>query len=229
MVDGAVLPEPLQNLFSTGRFNRVLLINGSNHDEGTFFMGMAEYDTGHVITPEEYPSQVTAFFGAANASKVLALYPLSKYGSAGSALAAAMGDNLFICRGNRRFNRLIRPYVDGLYAYEFDVPTSPSAWATVSFPYKAHHTAELQYLFPHFRGGGGTAHDLDDRQQKLAAQMVSYWTNFAHTGNPSSDKGPGWAQYQASADNYLSLRLPTPVMIDSLAKDHNCEFWDAAP
>src|SRR5207248_33502 len=33
VIDGVVIPEPLRNAFASGHFNRVPIIEGSNHDE----------------------------------------------------------------------------------------------------------------------------------------------------------------------------------------------------
>ena len=225
MADGTTIPEPMRNLFAAGNFNRVPIINGTNRDEYDWFQAMAEIITGHVVTASEYPGRLVSTFGATVAPTVLALYPLNKFPSPSNALAAAIGDNAFVCNGNRRTNRVLTRFVKDVYGYEFDVPTSPSPWPVVSFPYQSAHTIEIQYLFPLFHGGSGTPHELNGQQKQLARQMVQYWTTFARTGTPNSSL-PFWHRYDANVDNEISLRLPGPISLTSFGDRHHCDFWD---
>ena len=39
----------------------------------------------------------------------------------------------------------------------------------------------------------------------LSEIMLSYWTNFAKTGNPNSDGLPKWAPYTGSGDKVMEL------------------------
>jgi para-nitrobenzyl esterase len=224
----------MRNLFSTGRFNQVPIINGTNRDEYTWFQAMAEIATGHVITAAEYPARLTATFGAAVSPTIQGLYPLDKFPSPSNALAAAVGDNAFVCNGARRSNRVVKRFVKDVFEYEFDVPSSPVPWPPVSFPYQSPHTVEIQYLFPLFHGGSGDIHQLNKSQQRLAAQMVQYWTTFAHTGSPNGERGrhgktdlPYWPRYDERVDSVLSLRLPEPVVVTGFGDRHNCDFWDS--
>lgn len=228
MADGQVMPEPARTLFSTGRFNQVPMINGTNRDEQMWFQALTALRTKKPVRAVDYPAQLMAMFGPDIGPKVLSLYPLSGYESPDNALGAALGDRGFICDGNRRATRLIKRHVAEVYAYEFDVPDTPIAWPPVEFPYQSAHTAEIQYLFPQFRGASGEAKKLDAGQQRLSRQMVRYWTSFARTGKPAGgvDGSPEWAKYESGADNYLSLGVPSPVMRDRFGDTHHCDFWD---
>ncbi|WP_009478403.1 carboxylesterase/lipase family protein [Rhodococcus sp. JVH1] len=241
VVDGEIIPEPMRELFSTGRFNHVPLINGINRDEFAWFQAMIEFHTGHVISDEEYPSAVETTLAALASSPVLGVeippeaipdilirYPLEKYPSASRALAAIIGDCGFISMGGRRTTRVIREFVSDVYAYEWDVPDSPVSWPEVSFPYGSAHSQEIQYIFPSFHGGCGVPHDLNSSQKELAKKMVSYWTTFAHRGNPNAElrKNPEWPAYASSVDNFMSLSLPGPTIVNSFGESHHCDFWD---
>lgn len=230
MADGYTVPESMKDLFGSGRFNRVPLINGTNKDEFNWFLAMIEMNTGRVVSAQAYPAVLSSFFGA-KAGEVLNQYPLDRYDSPSAALSAAVSDSGFICNGNRQANRVVSRFVESVYAYEFNVPDAPSSWAPVSFPYRSAHTSELQFLFPQFRGGSGTAHNLTPAQNVLARQMVRYWTNFARTGNPTPNTSdatlPNWPRYRADLDNYLTLRTPAPSVDTQFSKAHNCDFWDS--
>src|SRR6266545_3616422 len=86
-----------------------------------------------------------------------------------------------------------------------------------------------QYLFPLYHGGQGVATPLNQAQERLSDQMVSYWTRFAETGNPSSHDAPDWPRYKMQNEWLQSLRLPNAVTIsaEEFAYDHKCDLWDA--
>ena len=84
-----------------------------------------------------------------------------------------------------------------VFLYEFnDTQAPPVAFhPPVSFSYGAFHSSELQYLFA---PAGPSSFNPD--QQRLAATMVRYWTNFALAGKPSSPDTPSWERYSAETE-----------------------------
>ncbi|MET7508475.1 carboxylesterase family protein [Streptomyces albidoflavus] len=242
VVDGEVLPEPMRDLFATGRFHRVPFVNGTNRDEFTWFQAMVELNTGHVLDAESYPRLLGPLLDVASAGQllgttvppeavpeILGRYPVDAYENASRAAAAAIGDCGIITAGGRRTTRAVRRHVPQVYAYEFDVPDAPVAWPPVSFSYGSGHVQEVQFLFPGFAGGGGVRHELNEPQKALARHMVAYWTTFARTGDPNgpgSSGSPRWPVYEAGADTVLSLRAPLPEVTTSFSRTHHCDFWD---
>ena len=108
----------------SGGFNKVTLINGTTRDEGRFFAGFPENETGQPITVEGYPAALHAFFGAGLAPRVREEYSLQDYNSPGEAYAAAVTDYLFSCPA-LAVNRWASQ-VTAVYAYEFADRTAPS-------------------------------------------------------------------------------------------------------
>ena len=158
-VDGKVLPLSLNTAFISGRFNRVPIIDGNNHDELRLFEALScDIDTGSPATPAEYVASVDNSYGGA-ASEVLARYPLSNYADADEALAAVGTDAGWICTA-RAADRWLSRYTP-VYAYEFNDENAPSYLPPVSFPYGAAHTSELQFLFPGWHGGYGGQSSAD--------------------------------------------------------------------
>jgi para-nitrobenzyl esterase len=91
----------------------------------------------------------------------------------------------------------------------------------------AYHTAELQYLFADTSFFGLPTGPLSPSQQQLSDAMISYWTQFAKTGNPNSSEQPAWSPYSTTADNFQSLMPPTPAPESSFDADHRCStFWN---
>jgi para-nitrobenzyl esterase len=189
-----------------------------------------EYDRvgNPILTSAEYDTGVTALWGTGLAPSVLALYPFASYPFGGEALAASGTDGEFSCPA-RNADQSLSKYVT-TYAYEFNdenAPPAQSEFSWMTFPLGAYHSADLLYLFDNnsnFEFGGGT---LSPTQVQLSDAMVSYWTQFATTGNPNSSAEPVWSPYSASSDQFQSLIPPTPVVESNFAADHQCStFWD---
>ncbi len=106
----------------------------------------------------------------------------------------------------------------------------------MSYPTRAFHTSELEYIFPLFHGGQGRPHALNAEQTKLANQIAVYWGTFARNGNPNHPSVPPWQAYAARADDVISLIEPKPHMTFGYGSqryrngNHNsCEVWDPIP
>ena len=112
------------------------------------------------------------------------------------------------------------------YAYEFNDESAPPeiGFSNISFPLGAYHDSEQQYLmnvsfFP-------VPPSFTPDQQHLSQAMITYWTNFAKTGDPNSVGVPTWPPYSSAADQFQSLIPPDPTVESSFATDHLCTtFW----
>ena len=226
-VDGQVLPESVVAAFATGRFNRVPVIEGSNHDEWRLFVAQAEFATGTPLAGPGYIPAIAATLGVPAPTAYFIgtfIYPLAAYPPPGTAPSIALGavgtDAIFACN-TRVSARLLAQYVP-TYQYEFSDRSAPiPALARPSFPGGAYHSSELQYLFD-FRALGYPA--LNAGQEGLSDAMLRYWTRFAATGNPNRHGAPAWPRYGTS-DQFQSLELPAPVTKGGFAADHKCAFW----
>jgi para-nitrobenzyl esterase len=160
-----ILPQGLADAFSSGHFNLVPVMQGTNLNEGTLFEPFAFDPTfkfvpggplnaliaAHTLT---FTQAVAGLTGPANAAAVAALYPPASFPNpdAGNAPSAdeAWGqiftDITFTCRGLAA-NQLLAMFV-GVHAYEFADPNAPNLFQPlIGFSYGASHAAELQYLF----------------------------------------------------------------------------------
>lgn len=219
MVDGTVIPVPPAEAFRSGNFNRVTVVNGSTADEGTFFAGFPENETGIPMDESGYMSALTMFFGDLAAS-VGNEYAVEDYSSPSEAYAAVVTDFLFACPG-RMIMRWIADKTP-TYGYEFADRTAPSYLEPTTFPLGAAHTYELPYLFPGFHGGAGIPVKLNPLQEKLSDKMVEYWTTVAQAGARESE----WPKYNPAEDNFLTLALPEPRMTSGrFNRMHRCDFW----
>ncbi len=224
-INTEVLPESLGTAFATGDFNRVPIINGTNHDEWRLFVAISELE-GNPVTASNYQAMISSTLGvpAAVAAIIAAQYPLSAYPSPAVALGAVGTDAIFACPA-LTIDQSVSRFVP-TFAYEFNDENAPENFLPpVSFPYGAAHASEIQYLmglptaaFP------GT---LSAQQQRLAATMKGYWTNFAGYGHPSSFGTPFWPRFNDLTQTMQSLVPPAPRTETDFASTHNCAFWTA--
>jgi para-nitrobenzyl esterase len=224
-VDNKFLTQSVGAAFASGNFNRVPILEGANHDEWRLFVAITELTTGP-IPAAAYPAAIQATLGvpAAVVPLFVAQYPLASYPSPALALSALGTDGIFDC--NARFvEQKVSQFVP-TFAYEFSDPDAPQRFLPpVSFPYAAAHASEIQYLFNLPVTIPAPALDAD--QQKLAAAMISYWTTFARTGQPSSRATPPFAAFSPATDTMQSLVPPQPRPETGFAVDHHCAFWDS--
>jgi para-nitrobenzyl esterase len=224
-INSEVLPQSLETAFATGKFNRVPIINGTNHDEWRLFVALSELE-GSPVTAANYQPMISSTLDvpAAAAAVIAAEYPLSAYPSPAVALGAVGTDAIFACPA-LTIDQAVSNFVP-TFAYEFNDENAPENFLPpVSFPYGAAHATEIQYLmdlptaaFP------GT---LSSQQQQLATIMKSYWTNFAKRGFPSSFGTPFWPRFTNVTQQMQSLIPPTPQTETDFAANHKCAFWAA--
>lgn len=224
-VNSEVLPETLGRAFTTGDFNRVPIINGTNHDEWRLFVALSELQ-GNPVTAANYQSMISATLGvpAAAAAVIAAQYPLSAFPSPSIALGAIGTDATFACPA-LTIDQAVSRFVP-TFGYEFNDENAPEQFLPpVSFPYGAAHASEIQYLM-----GLPTAvfpQSLSAQQQQLATIMKGYWTNFAKRGVPFSSGAPFWAPFSNLSQPIQSLAPPVPARETDFASTHHCAFWTA--
>ena len=82
------------------------------------------------------------------------------------------------------------------------------------------HTDEIPYVFgePALTALKYNAPD----QRKLSAQMVSYWTNFARTGDPNGPDLPKWSAFDGKTMAYMSFAPAGPTAGEGLRREQ-CE------
>jgi para-nitrobenzyl esterase len=220
VIDGQIVTQSAQQAFEQGTFNRVPIVNGLVEDEQAFFL--PEILTGAAPLDANGYQHFLNSFGAAHAASLASAYPLTAHASPSETEIAAAQD-MKVCVA-RYLDRNWSRYVN-VYAYQFDDRTAPSYFPPVSYPMRAYHTSELQYLFPLFHGGGGTPHALNPAQQTLSQQMVAYWTSFAATGVPVTSIAP-WPAYRAADDNVQRLDTTGVRSVSAYGTGRHCELWD---
>ena len=224
-INSEILPQSLGTAFATGDFNRVPIINGTNHDEWRLFVALSTLE-GDPVTGGELPEMIASTLDvpAAAAAVIAAQYPLSAYPSPSVALGAVGTDAIFACPA-LTIDESVSRFVP-TFGYEFNDENAPELFLPpVGFPYGAAHASEIQYLF-----GLPTAafpQALTAPQQQLAASMKGYWTSFARSGFPTSSGAPFWPLFNGVTQKMQSLVPAGPQTETGFAAEHNCAFWTA--
>ena len=55
--------------------------------------------------------------------------------------------------------------------------------------------------------------------------MISYWTQFAHTGDPNGGIAPYWPRYRPGRRILSIAAGPGGIALTDFAADHHCSFW----
>jgi para-nitrobenzyl esterase len=221
-IDGMLLTQTPGAAFTSGNFNRVPVITGTNHDEYRFFVARDFIIRSGLITSAGYSAVVQDVFGPTIAPSVETAYPAGAPPFGPSLeLAAAGTDGIFACTA-RRAMMAVAHYVT-TFAYEFNDENAPSPFPNLNFPLGAFHSADVQYLF----NRNGVPAPFTPAQAQLSQTMIAYWTQFAKTGNPNALGQPVWDAYDPTNDLRQSLVPPTPVVESGFATDHLCAFWEA--
>jgi para-nitrobenzyl esterase len=230
-VDGKVLTQSVGAALGSGQFNRVPLMNGTNHDEGNAFVA-GDFDLrGGPVTAGTYEAAIGATIGNPAAAPLVAPHYQvpAQFPSFDQGLGGVATDAEFAC--SARFADELASRFVRTFAYEFSDEKAPENFLPpVSFPYGAAHTSEIQYIFPAANPTGLGLNlartPLDSEQQKLSDRMVGYWTEFARSGDPNGHGQPFWPRFHRDRQVMLSLLEPSPTSETNFATAHQCDFWD---
>ncbi|MEV4253155.1 carboxylesterase family protein [Spirillospora sp. NPDC049652] len=240
------LPTDPAQAIRRGRFARVPVMAGHTRDEGRFVTAsIVNPAVGKVtFTPDVYTKLTDAAYGP-DAAAVRRAYRPASYADdllpgtpaadrpkieGALAWAAIETDRASVCPILADADALARRVPT--YAYEFADRTAPT-WIPVpaGFPGGAAHLTDLPYLFattrPAMPGTDDGPAKLSPAQRRLSAQMIGYWTSFAHRGAPKAADAPAWPRYRATDPRVQSLAAggaaKAPITTDATA--HKCRFW----
>lgn len=210
-----LLPSGPAAAVAAGRFHRIPVLIGHNHDEGNgWAAGIIQ--AGHPVTPQSWPDVVAAFFPVrGQAQAIVRAYPVRRT-DGGSVFGAVIGDANFACP-TARTGGLLTAHVP-VWRYEFaDEHAPPLTPGTPPFPLGAPHASELPYLFDL----GGRSREMTASQHRLADTLIDYWAGFARTGDPNGPSSPHWPRHTV-----LSLAPDHIAPTRTVETRHHCAFWN---
>ncbi|KAJ7121404.1 alpha/beta-hydrolase [Mycena epipterygia] len=239
------LPDLPSRLITEGKINNVEFVGGHCTGDGKTFAGGSPDD---FQTDDDIRRIVFSRWpGVSNATidQALSIYP--EPGAPGSPFetqwdrASTMaGEIIFTCMDWFLAQKLNSNGVKNIFGFSWNAPD------TVIFnetPYRgAAHTSDLYYLFDGiysahtFGNAGNTFTPFNTSEAVLSKEAIAYWTSFAATGNPSTDKesiSPTWESFFGSGASLRRLKLTrggntvTNSTMENIteAEIMRCEFW----
>ena len=182
VIDGKVLTEPVADTYAEGKQAHIPLLAGWNRDEDTSAAALG-------ITVAQWKSEAEERFGD-RAAEFLELYPgMNDEQAAHSAIDFA-GDTFIAFDTWKWIEAQVKTGEAPVYRYHFELAAPPSKF---HFGWFAFHSDDIEYVFGTLDTRPGAVWRPEDRQ--LSEEMMSYWTNFAKTGNPNGAGLPDWPRY----------------------------------
>ncbi|MBR1658604.1 MAG: carboxylesterase family protein [Synergistaceae bacterium] len=137
--------------------------------------------------PEEFRTEAAKMFGEDRMQEFTRLYPIEDTEHSAFELTSdyTISEQTFYIL--ERQSKLNVP----VYGYEFTYtsPYSPIASHIVDMPF-VFGTLTNQYIF------GGKSAQPSQTDRDFSEIIMSYWTNFAKTGNPNAEGLPAWPDYR---------------------------------
>lgn len=184
------------------------VLAGSNADEGSTFFGPQ-------LDAEIFKDMVQQKYGK-NAGAFLNLYPHQTDKEAINSFNKGWRDKM--PWGAHTLTRIHASQTSSkAWLYYFSkVPPGRN-----STRYGAFHSSEIVYVFNSFKA---VDRPWSSQDKKLAEQILSYWINFATSGNPNGKGLPTWPVYAPQSRKVLELS--DTIQSRSILQDEIVEFYN---
>eukprot|EP00049_Salpingoeca_infusionum_P011927 m.210897 g.210897 ORF g.210897 m.210897 type:complete len:568 (-) comp15054_c0_seq8:232-1935(-) len=220
--DGYEMTEPIEIMWKNGMINpnvkQVLL--GTNQDEGSEFLSHIKPSAN----VSDYETWLNNFFTQPLAAKVLAKYPATTASTPFLTASRVFGDAAMACPARRAARWLTAA---GIPTYLYHFTRQLEIFQMFRPGYGVPHTAEVPVVFRSKLALWG------EGELEMSDAVVSYWTNFAATGNPNKP-GPNnpnakpvnvtWPLYTSTGNDYL--QIDTPITPQKSYLGDFCHLWD---
>ena len=178
-VDGRIFTEKLAQVYRQGQPIKVPMIVGTTDAESVF--GASQLNVLRSYVSEDTLTKMTPYYGDEATRNLFMLSDFSFHSQARAVV-----------------NSLAKHQMP-VYSYRFSMPGAYSTRRMLNgeVNYGALHAGDVPYTFGNFLGEQGDPVAPDAMQKQVAANIISYWTNFAKNGNPNDPALPQWPQAEA--------------------------------
>jgi para-nitrobenzyl esterase len=178
--DGTVLPKDPAAALREGNYNKVNLLVGFNHDEGTLFIPST--------ADNQFYEAFTAKMIGEDWTTVAEQFPVDENNSAAQRAQQILAYTWFSAGEKLFADALASNTRVFMYNFNFVAPGGPAALG-------AAHMAEMPYAFNNLATGGLSGAE----NERFAKELHTRWVNFIKSGDPnggpSTPSGKQWPQY----------------------------------
>lgn len=192
VLDGWCLREPPAIIFAEGRQLPVDLMIGNNGREISVFRGPSSSEgSNRGLAGDSVKETIRIFYGS-SAPLVTSLFLLNN--ALGRTESADSWINDVVCACPAMAMSLLHARTGHpAYVYQFLRSIPGKGQNTLG----SFHGLELPYVFGAFQRPAWNWLPFEAVDYALGETIMSYWTNFAKTGNPNGPSLPNWPSFEA--------------------------------
>lgn len=209
VMDGWVVPDDQYKLYKAGKYNDTPILVGYNSDEGALF--------GPPRTIDAYQKSVHERYGQF-ADRLIALYPAVGDGVVGKPPRDLTRDTAFGWHTWTWARLQSETGKSKAFLFYFDQePNFPPDSPMAGKGFGAVHGSEIPFVFGHF--GSPQRPPATSSDLVLSETMMTYWTNFAKTGNPNGAGLAIWPAYNDAAPHLMHFRSGVATAAPVVSED----------
>lgn len=186
-IDGWLLNDYVEFVFTSGNQHNIPMIIGTNSQEGNFYLNYIKEKS-----IEDFTESISNFYGD-DAKDIVNLYiNNSSENDITGAVSKYITDSWFLEPTNHLLKGM-ESLNSSVYQYQFSIPNKkyPNLGAI--------HADEIKYVFNNLEG------EISENDKLIEKKMMSYWIQFAKSGNPNGKGLKRWRMYSSKKHNYLDF------------------------